>query len=917
MTRPVVSYDGKEVFDPWGNFHLDGDVKKDPDAANNAPVIGDDILSQEIGTDGSLTRVAGYDFGRTTPTPSRVFHLSNWIGKQVDSPVTAWWASKYRALHPSLLHQIEWQLLRDSSVSNEQGKKTWENLLDIFRARPVDDHDSCWFDYQRELKAFAWSPRMVELFKSSTKPKLKACSQVGIEAIRPPTPVWGDYPNGVVRFEVKFVQRHGEDGNIPAEFLIPVYRAFRQNLELAANLLSQVGTKYWRTKTLYPDGHEADSYLGEADSYLLWFVEYLNLACTEHAAYLAEDLKKWPQNEPYFFDKLRLYVWAKPDLIEPLEVLARLQQFTDESFWDPNYRRELLHLFKLRWSDFPADRRTALEERIANGSTRLSADPEGQRIRAVTSASILDWLQQNDCSLDEATHQKLILLREADNRYRPEWAANADDSHEGRSGMVVTKTDPAAIKNLPAAQVIQAATELSGRHFADFTELKPFAGLVEEDPLKAIFALNLAAKKNEFPEEHWRTALDAFPDGAPLRLRYLFVGRLAKLPSGTILSLKHELFSFVKSKFLSLFADRSEHAFILLDKLLDGLLRNGTDATESAIGEVSLAGKTIKRSRRTTDHAINSPTGKVAELLFTYLDSLNLGKGSGIPVSIKTRLERLFASPGEGSDHAVCVTTHRLRWLHYLDPEWVEQRVVPWFNLQHPASEPAWNGYLYDNRLPAPDLFDLIKDSFLEAAVHVHRWNWGDRLPTKIHEFLILACFRHGRQAPYITFSEARSVLQKTDDAGRSHSIWFLSRLVKDKKKWRSRGKPFLDKAWPREAICQTSETSQRFMSLAEGATDNFDEIVYAILPFLVPVKRLDMYLYKLKKDGTEEDLNLPAKHPEATLDLLARVVPSEAEFAPYDRQSLSSVLEMVGMAKPKLRQTDKWRRLNRIAIQA
>ena len=55
-------------------------------------------------------------------------------------------------------------------------------------------------------------------------------------------------------------------------------------------------------------------------------------------------------------------------------------------------------------------------------------------------------------------------------------------------------------------------------------------------------------------------------------------------------------------------------------------------------------------------------------------------------------------------------------------------------------------------------------------------------------------------------------------------------------------------------------------MSLAEGATDNFDEIVYAILPFLVPVKRLDMYLYKLKKDGTEEDLNLPAKHPEVLI---------------------------------------------------
>lgn len=918
LAEKVFSYDGKEVFDPWENFHLDGDVRKDPDAANNTPIIGDDILSQDTGTsDRSVTRVAGLDFGRTIPAPARVIHLSNWIGKQVDTPVTAWWASKYPVLHPNLLHRFEWQLLRDNSVPNELGKKTWENLLDIFRARPIDDHDGSWFAFQRELKAFGWSQRIVKLFKDTTKPKLKASSQLGIEAIRPPTHVWDDYPNGVVRFEVKFVQRHGEDGSIPPEFLLPVYRAFRQNLELAANLLNQVDTKHWKTKSLYPDEEETDRYLNDADSYLLWFVDYLNLVCAAHAAYLIEDLNNWPQNDPYFFDKLRLYVWAKPDLFGPTETLDGIQQLTDESFWNPYHRRELLHMFRLRWSEFPEECRMALEERIAKGSPHLSADSEGQRVRAVTSATMLDWLHQNGCDLDEATHQKLIALRGADERYRPEWAADADDSHEGRSGMVVTKTDPSAIKDLPAASVIQAATALSGRHFEDFTELRPFAGLVEENPLKAITALNLSARVDEFPEEHWRTAIGSFPKDASLRLQFLFVGRLTKLSPETLLSLRHELFSFVENRFVPLIAENADRTFALLDQLLDVLLLYGPASTESSIGDVSVAGRTIKRSRRTMDHATNSPIGKVAGLLFAYLDSLKLGKAAGIPDCIKTRLERLYASPGEGSDYAVCVTTRRLRWLYYLDPNWIEKRVIPWFNLQHPAAEPTWNGYLYDNTLPEPNLFALIKDSFLEAAVHVHRWNWGDRLPTKIHEFLILACFRHGRQPAYITFAEARTVLQRTDDAGRSHSIWFLARLVKDKKRWRTRGKPFLDKAWPRESICQTSETSQRFMSLAEEATDNFDEIVYAILPFLVPIKRLDMHLYALKKDDSEKETSLPVTYPEATLDLLHRVVPSEAEFAPYDRQSLSGVLEMIGTAKPKLRQTEKWRRLNRIAIQA
>jgi hypothetical protein len=56
------------------------------------------------------------------------------------SPLTVWWASKYRAFHPTLLHQIERQLLRDGSDINDLGKKTWENLLDISRAQPTNDH---------------------------------------------------------------------------------------------------------------------------------------------------------------------------------------------------------------------------------------------------------------------------------------------------------------------------------------------------------------------------------------------------------------------------------------------------------------------------------------------------------------------------------------------------------------------------------------------------------------------------------------------------------------------------------------------------------------------------------------------------------------------------------------------------------
>lgn len=915
LADKVSSVDNSETFDPWENFRLDEDVQPDPDAAGNAPDIGEDLLSQEIsGLDSSTTRVAGYDFARTIPSPPRIFHLANWIGKQIQSPKVAWWASRYRSLHPTVLAQLEWYLFRGDMLTHDVGKKTWANLLDIFRAEPLDQHDGGWFDFERELAAFGWTGRSVELFREATQPKLTHSSLTRWSRFSPPSDDWADCEKGLLDFEVHFVQRHGQEETVPEEYLLEVYKAFRINIELAAKLLRQAGTWYWQSKSLYPDGHDSERHLDASDQYILWFVEYLEKVCAEHPEFLVEDIRTWPEDEEFFFDKLRLYVWAKPNLISPEHIGLGLMGLSDEAFWESNHRRELLFLIKEKWALIADEHRIQIEERVIAGvplKTRES-DEEDKRIKAITSASILDWMLLNGCRLQSSTMSALADLRKVDPRYRTEWASDAADNHEGRSGYVETITDPSAISDLPAADVLDAATELSGRNFTDFTELKPFAGLIEKKPLKAIAALNLAARSGNFPAQHWRTAISSFPKEASLRLTRLFAARIAKLPDELALELRHELSRFAQERFEPLFRENAELTFELYDEFVGKLTRHGEGATQSALGGMSIGGRNQNRSRRTTEYAINSPIGRVTDLLFSYLNGLKLGENSGIPDTVKAKLERLFASPGEGSDHAVCVTTRRLSWLFYLDPIWVKQRLIPWFTLAHPASEPAWNGFLRSNRLPSPQLFKVLKPSFLDAAVTVHRWRWDGSMATKIHEFLVLACFRQGSAKAYVKFSEARAVLQKTDDAGRSHSIWFLSRLVKDGEKWRTTGKPFLDKAWPRETVCQTAETSQRFVSLAEDATDNFDEVVCAILPFLVPIKKSDNYFFKLRKD----EMSIPERFPEATLSLLDRIIPSEIEFAPYDLQSLASVLEVIATAMPKLRQQNRWRRLQRFSTE-
>ncbi len=342
---------------------------------------------------------------------------------------------------------------------------------------------------------------------------------------------------------------------------------------------------------------------------------------------------------------------------------------------------------------------------------------------------------------------------------------------------------------------------------------------------------------------------------------------------------------------------------------------NGDDNQNNkqiGMGDTSVGGENLNLSRRSYGHAINSPVGNTVQLLLMILNDMKPDKGAGIPDSIRTRLDGLTKSPGEGRDHAVCVIAHDIRWLDHVDPKWVETVVVPWLNLDHELAEPAWNGFLHTTDLPRPGLFAKIKPDFLEVVVHASRWAWEDGPIRRLQELLVQGCFWHQNEPAYITFDEARAAMQATDDAGRVHCLWFLTRIVKEAKAWRKFGKRFLDKAWPRELQYRTEATSNQFATLAVEAGDLFPEVVDAVLPYLSPVSEVSLVIHRFKKLDGEEGTELSARFPIHSLALLNKLVPDETGRAPYD---LGAVVEMIGEADPTLRQDPRWRNLNRIAL--
>jgi hypothetical protein len=272
---------------------------------------------------------------------------------------------------------------------------------------------------------------------------------------------------------------------------------------------------------------------------------------------------------------------------------------------------------------------------------------------------------------------------------------------------------------------------------------------VKARPLRALSALSLEARKNgRYPTAFWRGALTDWPNDAPDRLCCLFASRLVRLPDEVFSDLRHYIPQWFRTNFPRLVkASRFEH-WLVWDALIDRLFDLGPEGCVSGLGDVSVGGRPLKRSRRTRNHSINSPIGKLTETLFDILNDLKRSQARGIPVEIRDRLERLFDAPGEGADYATIETTCRLRWLFYVDPKWVTDTVIPFFDVNHPRSEPAWNGCLHDNELPRPELFALLKPHILRAFPFSSAWAWDEAPIHRLNEFLVVACYWNLKKPP-------------------------------------------------------------------------------------------------------------------------------------------------------------------------
>ena len=308
----------------------------------------------------------------------------------------------------------------------------------------------------------------------------------------------------------------------PKNFKIPdvwLHRAVvqvRKNLEIALDLETEIGG--YGLSNISPISPEASS---ESDQYgrthglsawVIYFVSLLErlIAIDSNAAKL--EFKKWAPDDETIFARLRMWGAGKSELVPDEEFGDVIGTIPNGAFWDSFHARDFLLTLGSRWNGLSVETRKVIEQRILVGPIQWENEENEafKERKSWSTVNLLNWMDRNGCQLEldiKATTDQ--LRREAPN-WKPEFADGAARSLEGRVGWVKTELEHSTLLREPLDSTLSKAAELAGRKVGvEFVEYDPFAGLSLDHPVRALAALRVAAKKDDFPEWAWRTFLSS------------------------------------------------------------------------------------------------------------------------------------------------------------------------------------------------------------------------------------------------------------------------------------------------------------------------------------------------------------------------------------------------------------------------
>lgn len=903
----AADFSKKEYFDPFKAWGLDEDYPPNP-GDKHSRETNEHFFNWRHG---DTTPVAGHNldnrqYAGFEELPKRLYHLQHWIENCIDSPITAWWALRKNTLHPSLLHRLKHKV-NDSKDLHPDARLTWNLIFEQHFDDRNFNHDISWYRLASRIKQEGWNYSVIQDYKKVSYPRLHFNTPTGLSKYKPTFKDWGEFnTQELYSHEVEFIERHSAQVEVPDAFLEKIFRIEESNFQQVIELLDFTNSGYYKSSDCYPNRDQEGKNIGEFEEFEV-LLNLFSRMVTHAPNKLKLYAKSWSFESPLFFANLKLFAFNHSALFSATEVVETLLSISQEKFWSPEIKRELLFLIHDRWSEFSKKERSLILYRIFNGPDQRENWVEEDYIEFKNRAICLyvGWLTFQGIELDTPQVEKMSILKKLLHKWYDQWAENLLKTNGITSGFVKADDSSASIINLPINQIVEKSNKESSRNFDTFIDKRPFIGLVKERPLKALTALCLEAKKQNFPAHLWSNLLENWPNNTSSSSLRFLISKLSALPPVLCREMNDTISRWLEKFFLITYSFDQDLAWNIFDNLWDKLALD--DNLKSFLGQSTVGGIPTSTSRRTMGHAINSPTGHIVQGLLSALGSLNLGKQAGIPSEFRSRLEGLLIAPGEGKDHTACILTKNISWLYIIDSKWTLKHIAPWFNIESNMSEPAWNGYLSRATILPVELGTRIKPELIKFFPNVYEWGWEKRDILIAAKIIVRLAIARTDKDDGLTLKEARNCLRKMNDDNRRDAIYELMNIGNNKRYgWLEYVIPFITNAWPRERVYRTSNLSLAWLRLLEASGDNLPAVLKTVSRFIVPITEDLHWLYSYGQEKGDK-ASLIVQYPSEILELLTLTIPNNSTTLPYN---LKEVLVQIKESNSSMAQDHRYIRL-------
>ncbi|WP_207101429.1 hypothetical protein [Paracoccus shandongensis] len=610
------------------------------------------------------------------------------------------------------------------------------------------------------------------------------------------------------------------------------------------------------------------------------------------------EIRYWECQNGRIFARLQLW-GASSDLTTGAEAARILMKLPDDIFWYPQDRPDVLHAIVSSWPKLDKLQRHEIEQRLLTTSFPWSddmTDTQGhsayrrlEYLHALSAAGI-------KFSFDLAATTKELC------KLAPDWQHDATEdamaSNAPKVQRVIEDTDYGPLLNIPVSCILDVATEIAGGRPLSRWESASFKGLSEEKPVRALSALRYSAGQGQLLDWAWQSFLGCPQrENDSRRLACAISHVLCHLEATKLARIAYSVAHWMEVLKVRLYGDVAEIFDPLWNAILIALSRKLSDeATHRNEGWAMIA--------------LNSPTGRLVELLLADPSLPNLADGKGLPSEWKQRAERLLVLPGAFRCHALVMLGHHFVYLYAADPPWIEKLLVPAVNSQTEEADAILEGFLWGARVPSPDLFRQIKPGLLDLARGHTRE--GQRAENLAGILFYGWAFNAGGDsaAALISDEEFRDALINADDDFRRGILHYLLQWKEQHpEQWNDVVLAFFQKVWPRQRALKTAPLSQALVLFILRSDDLFPELVRLLKSRLAPLRNGGGWLFAFQVEETD---GLVKKYPQEALELLWVLLPDDASQWWFEIDKILSLLEVSSDTRGDPRLSEIRRRLAR-----